>query len=1362
MSPGKPLSVKIGLGVGDCRVLFVGGQFKRCEYLIVGEAMRQACESETKATDGGQTIMSTSVYNLVKHYYDVVEAHGDDSHGPADPHEKPYYRIVGSKGDRIAIKSDAYLMRTHFSSEKLREKLPILRTFVPAAIAIYLDIEKENWSKEIRMLTVMFLNLKVDLSQTRNEEGMNRIQEIVHLVQRCVYRTKGSLNKFLMDDKGSVMLICWGLPPLSSPDDPVRSVLTALDLVKELKKYNCGAYMGIATGTCFTGVCGTIGGRREYSLLGEMVNLSARHMQKAIYHAKDLEKSKGEKVDYVILLCEKTRELIQNKIPCDYVCQGELKGFSNIFYFYQPKEIPKKYDYGLIFLPEIRTHKNNFLISIQHESEKRISADSFAKAALTMFGRNDSLNKCVDILKTVSKGEKKFISIRGVTGSGKSLFIRKAMHKFIEEQKDLKFVMSQPNHFPFIFVTFQTPHTIYNPLNGFSKSLKEMYQLIQPNLLSRKPTKFQLGTDFVQIECDAIGELIINNDCISCVKYLEEILETNLSSHYSLPTENPFFKQFFAVKEISPRDTFFESRKIENKSSIVNFFASLIKFYQDACISKFPIIFVVEDAHSIDELSIELIKNLVITTTNSVNAGYDRNKGIAIITSYQDEICPIIKNPNDKFSTSVLFDWDDTFLMENLSDIDLARDLLRYHIPGKVSANISHELINIILTKSFVGNPLFMIEIFNSLIESGYVVTNQEFAPSPKLIEMYILNDWSGFTVPLRMEKILGNIIDNLSPKEIILMKYASVIGNLFDIDKLNELNPFNSITMDDLLSILKNLESLNMIEILYDLKPKQMVCKFSIPFLREVLFQRMLIEHRNEIHLNVARKMQYNKFSYMPHKMEEAFLENHLATTEKTILKHMEEKDDEKKSYNTDKKKDLNINNLKIIVVKDICEKLKLIDLRIESREISLAKRSLPLIYAGLLEKKSDKYISWENRYIVITNTKFFYWYQEQDYRTNKKPLGSFDLKHLYLVEILRDKKIGDRDNLLHIGVSSWFKKDKPYGSREYFFSCKERHILYHWVITLNFLRVKAMYDEFSSNFGLINLPLPHEIMRTSKLKIKEKFTQRNRLNNQSSSNNVTRKSHFSKSLDNSVARRLSFTMNQEFDEVNLQERISKTKDIFSQSVNTSLIIFLGFMQHIVFSPLSENNHQDDQQVIPVPPHLSFLKTQGLKLSQNKNEGISAVENKISRDVSPLTPDFTDSDKGSDKETILKEKSKLNSNQMNEHLNIPKFNDINLSFHEANDKFVLAKNDTNNKHIESLNVNLNKLKHFSIDNNDDDLEEVINNISAAQNSRDDKEDNKDGKEMTMNTKILSEIKSKNNSSLKPAFAASVFNRNNK
>ena len=33
-------------------------------------------------------------------------------------------------------------------------------------------------------------------------------------VQKCVYRFEGSLNKFLMDDKGSTLIAAFGLPPL--------------------------------------------------------------------------------------------------------------------------------------------------------------------------------------------------------------------------------------------------------------------------------------------------------------------------------------------------------------------------------------------------------------------------------------------------------------------------------------------------------------------------------------------------------------------------------------------------------------------------------------------------------------------------------------------------------------------------------------------------------------------------------------------------------------------------------------------------------------------------------------------------------------------------------------------------------------------------------------------------------------------------------------------------------------------------------------------------------------------------------------------------------------------------------------------
>ncbi len=55
-------------------------------------------------------------------------------------------------------------------------------------------------------------------------------------VQRAIYKYEGSLNKFLVDDKGSTLLAVHGLPPLAHEDDPERSVLTALMLAEELHK----------------------------------------------------------------------------------------------------------------------------------------------------------------------------------------------------------------------------------------------------------------------------------------------------------------------------------------------------------------------------------------------------------------------------------------------------------------------------------------------------------------------------------------------------------------------------------------------------------------------------------------------------------------------------------------------------------------------------------------------------------------------------------------------------------------------------------------------------------------------------------------------------------------------------------------------------------------------------------------------------------------------------------------------------------------------------------------------------------------------------------------------------------------------
>merc|ERR1711971_222821 len=49
---GVSLSVKIGIGFGNCKIVFVGGTLDRCEYLACGEPLSQAFACENNATPG--------------------------------------------------------------------------------------------------------------------------------------------------------------------------------------------------------------------------------------------------------------------------------------------------------------------------------------------------------------------------------------------------------------------------------------------------------------------------------------------------------------------------------------------------------------------------------------------------------------------------------------------------------------------------------------------------------------------------------------------------------------------------------------------------------------------------------------------------------------------------------------------------------------------------------------------------------------------------------------------------------------------------------------------------------------------------------------------------------------------------------------------------------------------------------------------------------------------------------------------------------------------------------------------------------------------------------------------------------------
>ena len=97
---------------------------------------------------------------------------------------------------------------------------------------------------------------------------------------RAAYVFEGSVNKFLVDDKGVLLLIMFGIPPVHHVDDPIRAIFCALRVKDELEKRNSSPKIGVTTGNVWVGTVGCEI-RKEYTAMGDTVNLAARLMAKA-------------------------------------------------------------------------------------------------------------------------------------------------------------------------------------------------------------------------------------------------------------------------------------------------------------------------------------------------------------------------------------------------------------------------------------------------------------------------------------------------------------------------------------------------------------------------------------------------------------------------------------------------------------------------------------------------------------------------------------------------------------------------------------------------------------------------------------------------------------------------------------------------------------------------------------------------------------------------------------------------------------------------------------------------------------------------------------------------------------------------
>ena len=263
LAAGTHLSVRVGVGAGQVSAAHLGGVLGRWEFVVGGPAVTQTCGAEQLARPG-DVVLSPEALDQVRDLCAGQQV-------PAGTGQAVALRVTGVQPLAAATPL--------VSAAAVQAAGVGLRGYVPGAILARLDAGQSAWLSELRHISVLFLRLP-DLDDI-TPAALRQANDLVREVQETLYVYEGSVNKLGVDDKGTTMVAAFGLPPVVHEDDPVRAVRAALGIQAQLHGHGVRHAIGIATGRAF---CGSVGSnlRREYTMIGGVVNLAARLMQTAL------------------------------------------------------------------------------------------------------------------------------------------------------------------------------------------------------------------------------------------------------------------------------------------------------------------------------------------------------------------------------------------------------------------------------------------------------------------------------------------------------------------------------------------------------------------------------------------------------------------------------------------------------------------------------------------------------------------------------------------------------------------------------------------------------------------------------------------------------------------------------------------------------------------------------------------------------------------------------------------------------------------------------------------------------------------------------------------------------------------------
>jgi len=305
-APGGKVSLKmkIGVGTGEYLAASVGSDL-RMEYVVLGSAVAQTMTAESLTTAAGQVVVNPASAPCL------------DAALPLIPHKNGYFRLNREAApalDDFEVKAETRRARGAISWDAspraivgqaevaLRQIQAILPYLSPEVVErLVVRGQRTQFASQYRPTAVLFCNFwGVEALLTAwGAEGVSRVTGLLNAyftaMNEVVTHYGGIISRIDPYSRGTKMLILFGAP-VAHEDDPQRAVSAALAMNAELETLNetwrgklarhlpaglpgslIQHRIGITCGDTFAGQVGSPT-RREYTVMGDQVNLSARLM----------------------------------------------------------------------------------------------------------------------------------------------------------------------------------------------------------------------------------------------------------------------------------------------------------------------------------------------------------------------------------------------------------------------------------------------------------------------------------------------------------------------------------------------------------------------------------------------------------------------------------------------------------------------------------------------------------------------------------------------------------------------------------------------------------------------------------------------------------------------------------------------------------------------------------------------------------------------------------------------------------------------------------------------------------------------------------------------------------------------------